>query len=63
MTEIESLLLAAKSFNSNLVHFLPPYYVINKNVHVCSFIGTISHLHGRAPKTVLHEWNIVNEKL
>ena len=55
MTEIERLLLGSKSFNSNLVHFLPPYYVINKNVHVCSFIGTISHLHGRAPKTVLHE--------
>ena len=53
MTKIERLLLAAMGFNSNLVQFLPPYYVIISNVHVYSFTGTISHGHGRAPKFVL----------
>ena len=53
MTKMERLLLAAMGFNSNLVPFLPPYYVIISNVHVCSFTGTISHGHGRAPKLVL----------
>ena len=63
MTKIERLLLAGMGFNSNLVQFLPPYYVIISNVHVCSFTGTISHGHGRAPKFVLRAWNILYEKL
>ena len=39
MTKIERLLLAPMGFNSNLVQFLPLYYVIISNVHVCSFTG------------------------
>ena len=63
MTEIERPFLAAKGSNTNLVLFLPPYYVIISNVHVCSFTCTISCVHGRAPKTVLRARNLVYEKL
>ena len=35
-TEIEWPFLAAKGFNTNLVHFLPPYHVIFSNVHLSS---------------------------
>ena len=44
--------LAVMGFNSNLVHFVPPYHVIISNVQVCFFTGTICHVHGRATKTV-----------
>ena len=47
-TEVERPFLAARGFNTNFVHFLPPCHVIISNVHVCSFTGTISHVHGRA---------------
>ena len=60
-TEIERPFLAAKSFNANLVQFLTPYHVIISNVHVSSFACTISHVHGRASKTVLRARNL--EKL
>ena len=46
------LFLDAKGFNTDLVHLLPSYVIVS-NVHVCSLPGTISHVHGRAPKTVL----------
>ena len=51
-TDIERPFLAAKGFNTNLVQFLPLYHVIVSIMHVCSFKCTISHMHGRAPKTV-----------
>ena len=60
-TEIERPFLAGKGFNTNLVQFLLPYHVIISNVHVCSFACTISHLHGRAPKTVLRARNLVRQ--
>ena len=44
-TEIEKPLLAGKGFNINLVHFLPQHRVIISNMQVCSFTGTISHVH------------------
>ena len=50
---MERPFLVAKSFNTNLVQFLPPYHVIIDNAHVCYFTCTISHVHGRAPKTIL----------
>ena len=53
MTKIERLLLAAMGFNSNLVHFLPPYYVIISKVHICSFTGTIFYGLGPVTKSVL----------
>ena len=53
MTEIGRLFLAAKGFNINLVHFLPLCYVIISNLYICFFTGTISHVYGRALKTVL----------
>ena len=62
MTKIERPFLAAKGFNTNLVHFLPPYHVIISNMHVCSFTCTISHVHRLAPKTVLRAQNLVYEK-
>ena len=62
-TEIAGLFLAAKGFNTNLVHFLPLYHVIISNVHVCSLTGTISHVYGREPKTVLRARNLMYEKL
>ena len=62
-TEIERPFSTAKGFNTNLVQFLPPCYVITSNVHVCSFACTIFHVHGRAPKTVLEARNLVHEKL
>ena len=62
-TEIERPFLAANSFNTTLVHFLPPYHVIISNLHVCSFTCMIFHVHGRAPKTVLRARNLVYEKL
>ena len=46
------LFLDAKGFNTDLVYLLPSYVIVS-NVHVCSSPGTISHVHGRAPKTVL----------
>ena len=63
MIEAERSLLAAKGFSANLVHFLPPYHVIICNVHHCSVTGTISHVHGLAPKTILRARNLVFEKL
>ena len=63
MTETGRPFLTAKGFNTNLVQCLPPYYVIVSNVHVCSFTGTISHMHRRAPKTVLHAQNLVYTKI
>ena len=63
MTEIERSLLAAKGFNTNLVQCLPPYYVIISNVYVCSFTYMISHMHRRAPKTVLRTQNLVCGKV
>ena len=62
-TKKERPLLAAKRFNTNLVRFLPPYYAIISNNHVYSFTGTISNVHGRAPKTALRARNLVYEKL
>ena len=61
--EREKPLLAAKAFDTNLVQLLPPYHVIISNVQVCSFMCTISHVHGRAPKTVLRAQNLAYEKL
>ena len=61
-TEIERPLLAGKSFNTNLVQFLLPFHVIISNVHVYSFTHTISHVHGRARKTVFRAQNLVHEK-
>ena len=63
MTEIERPFLAAKCFNTNLVQCLPPYFVIISNMHVCSLACTISHLHRRAPKTVLRARKLVYEKI
>ena len=63
MIEIERLFLAAKGFNTNLVQCLPPFFVIISNVHVCSFTCTISHVHRRAPKTVLGAQNLVYKKI
>ena len=54
--------LGAKSLNTNLVQFLPQYHVIISNVHFCSFMGSISNVHGRLPKMVLYA-NLVYEKL
>ena len=62
-TKIERPFLAAKGFNTNLVQFLPPYHVIISKTHVCSFTCTISNVHARAPKTVLHARNLVYQKL
>ena len=59
---IERPFLAAQSFNTNLVQCLPPYFVIIINMHVCSFMCTISHVHMRAPKTVLHAQNLLYKK-
>ena len=53
--EVERQFLAAKGFNTDLVHFLLLYQVIISNVHVCSFTGTISDVHGCAPKMVLRD--------
>ena len=55
---METLLLRAKGFNTNLVQFLPPY--VFSNIHVCSF--TCTNVNGRAPKTVLRARNPVHEK-
>ena len=63
MTEIERPFLAAKGFNANLLQCLLPYYVIISNVHVRSFMCTISHVHRHAPKTVLYAQNLVYEKI
>ena len=62
-TEIERPLLAVKGFNTNLLHVLLMCHVIISNVHVCSFTGTISHVHGCEHKTVLRAWNLEYEKL
>ena len=39
MTETERSFLATKSFNTNLVHVLPLYYVLISNLHVCPLPG------------------------
>ena len=52
-SEIGRPVLADKGFNTNLVQFQLLYHVVISNVRVCSFACTISHVHGRAPKTVL----------
>ena len=47
-TEIKKPFLDTKGFNTNLVQFLSPFYVIVSNVHVCSFtywIPTCTDLH------------------
>ena len=62
-TEIGRLFLAAKGFNANLVQFLLAYHVVISNVHVSSFMCTISQMHRCAPKMVLHAQNLVYEKL
>ena len=53
-TETERPFIAAKGFNTNLIHFLLPYHAIISNVHICSFSGTISHVDAQ---------NLVYEKL
>ena len=63
MTKIERPFLAAKGFNTNSVQCLPLYYAFISKVHVCSFTFTISHVHRRAPKTVLHARNLMYEKI
>ena len=63
MTKIERPFLAAKGFNTNLLQCLPLYCIIVSNVHVCSFACRISHVHKRAPKTVLPALNFVYEKI
>ena len=62
-TKIGRPFFAAKGFNNNLVRFLPPYHVINSNVHVCCLTGTISYVQERAPQMVLHVRNILYVKL
>ena len=57
-TEIERLFIDAKGFDTNLVQFLPPYHVINSNVHIGSFPRMISHMHRNAPKMVLCAQNL-----
>ena len=52
--EIESLFLAAKSFNTILVQFLP---------HTTLLLVECTSALLRAPKTVLHAWNLMHEKL
>ena len=49
MSEIKRWVLAAKSFNTNLVQLLLPYHVIISNVHICSFTCMIFHVHRRQP--------------
>ena len=49
---IERPFLAAQSFNTNLVQCLPPYFVIIINMHVCSFMCTISHNFPKLQTTV-----------
>ena len=39
----------------NLGQFLSLHHVIISNMHICSFMCTISHMHKRAPKMVLYE--------
>ena len=63
MIEAERPFLAAKGFSTNLVHSPSPYHVIICNVHLCFVTGTISHVHGLAPKTILRARNLVFEKL
>ena len=60
---IISLIIITKVFNTNLVHFLPPYHVNISNVNACSFTCTFSYVHGRAPKKVFRARNLVYEKL
>ena len=59
--ETERPLLSAIGFNTNLVHFLPQHVLISK-MYVCSFTGTISHMHGRATKMGLCVQNFVYKK-
>ena len=61
-TEIERPFLAGRGSNTNLVQFLLPYHVIISNVHVCSFMCMISHVHRRAPTTVFRVQNLVHKK-
>ena len=44
-TEIKRPLSAAKSFDTNLVQFLPPYHVIIRNIQICFVIGAIFYVH------------------
>ena len=52
---MERPFLAAKGSNTNLAQFLMPNFP-------CAILCTISYMHGRAPKTVLHAYNLVYEK-
>ena len=61
-TEIEGPVLASESFNASLVQFLPPDPVIISNAHASYFTSTISHVHGRTPKTVLRARSLWYEK-
>ena len=61
--EMETLFLIAKSFNINLVKFLPPYHAIISNEYVCSFMCTIFHMDRRAAEMVLHDQNLMYENL
>ena len=63
IAEIEGPFFAGKGLNTNLVHFVPLYHVIMSNVHIYYFTGTISNVHGCAPKTILHAQNPVYKKL
>ena len=63
MTKIDRPFLAAKGFNTNSVQCLPLYYVIISKVHVCSFMCTISHMHRRLPKMVLHARNHIYNQI
>ena len=60
---MERPFLGAKGFNTNLVHFLWLYHVFSNNLHLCSFMGMIFHMHRCASKMVLHAGNLVYEKL
>ena len=60
LTEIETLFLPTKGFNTNLLL----YHVIIGNMYTYSFTCMISHVHRCAPKTVLHAHkNIIYECL
>ena len=50
-------------YNNTDLNFLLLYHVTVSNVHICSFMSTISHVQLRAPKTVLLAQNFVCEKL
>ena len=62
-TKTQGPFLDAKGFSTNLLPFIPPYHVIISDAHVFSFTGTISHVHGCAPKMYLRERNLMHEQL